>query len=757
MKTIISCIICIFFCNVILSQSLEKIKNRDFKLTHQHISNVSDVLHQYFVEIINNKEVVNSLYSKHTSKDLVVHFNDQSQAIKYRNPEFNYKNLNQALTSIAQHLELNAININFNDKGNVEQKLLIPNLSKDTIYTKQAYMVKEKELIPIWQIIIQTSTDWWDMRVDARSLEVLEKINWVSHCNFDVDHKDCNHNHLSSHETMMVPNSYNVFPLGIESPIHGSRSLQTNPANNVASPFGWHDTNGTAGAEHTKSKGNNVEAKEDKAGNNETTIGAFVEGGPNLEFDFPLNLTLPPVDNQNASLANLFYWNNVIHDVYYQHGFTEAAGNFQQNNYGKGGLGNDFVFADGLDGSGTNNANFGTPSDGLNPRMQMFLWNKNNFSITTPSNIAGNVTAAKAQFGSQNYTLTNQVVLSDPIDGCAIPLNNPSALSGKIAMIDRGNCEFGLKCLNAQNAGAIAVVVCNNVSGNPIAMPPGANGSSVTIPCVMFSQATCNTIKAELNNNIVVNVNLTSKQIDGSFDNLIIAHEYGHGISNRLTGGAANSSCLGNQEQMGEGWSDWLGLMLTMDANDTDTMGRGVGNYVTTENANGNGIRAHKYSTSMVTNPHTYNSIKTAAVPHGVGSVWCAMLWEMTWALINQYGFSSDFYNGNGGNNRAMKLVLEGMKLQPCNPGFVDGRDAILRADEIIYGGANKCLIWKAFAKRGLGIGAIQGSSASVADGVENFDVPLNCNNIQLSKTTTDLFAIPGDIIIYKIKVKNVS
>ena len=58
----------------------------------------------------------------------------------------------------------------------------------------------------------------------------------------------------------------------------------------------------------------------------------------------------------------------------------------------------------------------------------------------------------------------------------------------------------------------------------------------------------------------------------------------------------------------------------------------------------------------------------------------------------------------------AIALVTEGLKLQPCNPGFVDGRNAILDADVALYGGANQCLIWEAFAKRGLGVSAEQGS-----------------------------------------------
>jgi hypothetical protein len=64
------------------------------------------------------------------------------------------------------------------------------------------------------------------------------------------------------------------------------------------------------------------------------------------------------------------------------------------------------------------------------------------------------------------------------------------------------------------------------------------------------------------------------------------------------------------------------------------------------------------------------------------------------------------------------------MKLQPCNPGFVDGRDAILLADRLSNGGANQCLIWEAFARRGLGVSAVQGSSNNVNDGTEAFDVP---------------------------------
>ncbi|NND63846.1 MAG: HYR domain-containing protein [Flavobacteriaceae bacterium] len=217
---------------------------------------------------------------------------------------------------------------------------------------------------------------------------------------------------------------------------------------------------------------------------------------------------------------------------------------------------------------------------------------------------------------------------------------------------------------------------------------------------------------------------------DGDFDNLVIIHEYAHGISNRLTGGPSNTGCLGNQEQMGEGWSDFYGVIMTIEPGDLGTDPRGVGTYLFGQGAGGPGIRPFPYSTDFAVNPQTYDDIKTAAVPHGVGSVWSSILWEVTWELIGDHGFDPDIYNFTGnvnldaGNVQAFALVTEAMKLQPCSPGFVDGRDAIFAADVALYGGANECALWDAFARRGLGISADQGSSGSRSDGTEAFDTP---------------------------------
>src|SRR5690606_35354772 len=203
--------------------------------------------------------------------------------------------------------------------------------------------------------------------------------------------------------------SYNVYAFPLESPLWttpappaDARTLVANPDDPTASPFGWHDTDGVPGPEFTITRGNNVEAYTDVDNNNVPDPGSSPDGGGGLVFNFPLDLTQDPSTYRPAAVTNLFYWNNIIHDVMYQYGFDEPAGNFQVNNYGNGGLGGDDVRAEAQDGSGLNNANFGTPVDGFRPRMQMFVWTHplpNIVTVAPPSSAAGNYAASGAVFG----------------------------------------------------------------------------------------------------------------------------------------------------------------------------------------------------------------------------------------------------------------------------------------------------------------------------------------------------------------------
>lgn len=625
-------------------------------------------------------------------------------------------------------------------------------LSNEDIPVQLVYAVTPTGLKLCWDISIYPleADHWWSIRIDAQTGDEVDRNDWVSNCNFDgVSFHNHNHEAQPEQETevlMPMPapppstDQYNVFALPVESPNHGGRSLVVGPYDPVSSPYGWHDDNGAAGAEYTITRGNNVYATEDQ--NNDNNPGYAPDGGAALDFDFTLNMNQAASNYVDPAVTNLFYMNNVMHDVWYHYGFDEASGNFQENNYGNGGSASDYVNADAQDGGGMNNANFATPTDGNNPRMQMYLWSNPGpklLTVNSPSAVAGSYQAVQAGFGPALTTTpitTDLVIYDDNVpdnyDACETAVN-AAAMNGKIVLIRRGTCSFVNKVTNAQNAGAVAVIMVNNTSGAPITM--GGTSGTITIPSVMVSDIDGEALIAAIEGGSTVNATLVDQpayDLDGDFDNGIIAHEYGHGISTRLTGGASNSNCLNNNEQMGEGWSDWFALMMTMDVGDIPTDNRGIGTWVTGESPSGVGIRPAPYNTDFAVNNYTYDATNnnSLSVPHGIGFVWCTMLWDMTWALVDQYGFDPDLYNGTGGNNMAMHLVIEGLKLQPCSPGFVDGRDAILLADQMLYGGANQCLLWNVFANRGLGYSADQGSSNNRSDQTEAFDLPSWVQNV---------------------------
>jgi uncharacterized repeat protein (TIGR01451 family) len=657
-----------------------------------------------------------------------------------------------------------------------------------------------KAVILSWQIYLvpANTSDYWMIRVDANANQIISENNLTLYCNWDnnksINTKDnfvlsskknkttlINNNlqfftplKTQQHPNLVNDASYRVVPFPYESPTHcpTGTSLVSNPwtaAPGNATSLNWH-SNGTT--DYITTRGNNVWAQEDVDGNNGIGIAASSTNPTSpLSFDFQPDFSITPTEtalnqNQNFNITNLFYWNNIMHDVVYQYGFDEPAGNYQSNNQGRGGSGNDYVLADAQDGSGTNNANFSAPGDGTSGRMQMYLWNAvPTFTVNTPSSIAGQYQAVESNFSTANKLATvgpktgqvvyyNDDAAGTTHEGCAgVPVN---AVLGKIALIDRGNCNFTIKVKNAQLAGAIAVVMVNNVAGSPIIM--GGTDNTVTIPAVMISITDGAILKNQLSNNL--NVTMSAGQaIDGDVDNGVICHEYGHGISIRLTGGPANSSCLSNAEQMGEGWSDYYSLMVTQDwANSLLTDGmlkpRGIGTYVIGQLPSQVGIRSQKYCTDFDINNKVYASTVPAEI-HDLGEIWCATLWDMTWNIIEEAGsINPNIYNASapGGNSIALKLVTEAMKLQPCSPGFIDGRDAILKADSILYNSAYHCAIREAFRRRGMGIYASQGSSASVTDQVADY-TPF----VTITKSKSIAEAVEGQTVTYTTEVNSCS
>lgn len=588
---------------------------------------------------------------------------------------------------------------------------------------------------------------------------------------------EANSNQTSYRNMAINSSKYNVIPYPKESPLTGNPTLVTNPwtqnFNQNANTLKWNN-DGTKDYDITQ--GNNVYVQADDDGK-DATFGYAPKSStaiPDLTFNFLPDYNEDPVTDiftKSFGETNLFYWCNLMHDMSYQYGFDEVGGNFQASNIARGGKETDYVIADAQDASGTDNANFATPADGSKPRMQMFMWGPGASRITyanSPLDYAGYKLSKEGSFStnnklSQTGAITGDVVIykdlvnPDSSTGCG-QASNAAALAGKIVFIDRGSCAFTVKFKNAQTVGAKAVIIGNVASDDPrysdgssgnVLVNMGGTDNTITVPGVFVMHDTAVDMKTIINEGKTLNLTLSpTPNIDGALDNGVVAHEYTHGISTRLSGGPGNSGCISNAEAMGEGWSDYYGIMITQDwANSKITDGknkqRPVGNYAVGLDSSFGGIRTYPYSTSFDINPWVYDTLRLSkdikeytllgelsgdiAYRYFIGDFWCTTLWEMTWELVNSYGISPTVFDptGTGGNVIALSLVTQGLKLQKCSPGCVDGRDAILKADTLLYGGKYSKEIWKAFARRGLGFSATQGSTTKIKDGVGAYDLPL--------------------------------
>ncbi len=664
----------------------------------------------------------------------------------------------EAFSTALRHLNINNSGFELMDDKSGD----LINLPDSKVASIRFYYENNGSLIPAQLFFINQSKEnnHYATLVSLTTGEIIESNNLINECSFDSEHFSDGtqeQDHLLSHfnTTPLVKNSsskaatnatYNVFPFPLEAPTFGSRTLVTNPWDLAVSPEGWH-SNGTTN--YTDTRGNNVLAYVDNtASNNINGFSPQSTTTGSLTFDFPFaeSPTLSAYENRSSAVTNLFYANNMVHDIMYKFGFTETSRNFQANNFGKGGGQGDAVRAEAFDGSGYNNANFSSGSEILNgvgnwivsaPRMQMYLWN---YSVASNPRLFYTdpvlATRPPVNTGSANYGrqlmeegITGDVVIPTVANGCTAMA--AGSLTGKIAMVNAittGGCAYNIKAKTMQDAGAIGLIV-HRTTSNTISNISVSNVTNVTIPSIMIPKDEGDFITSEITAGRTVNVNLKNLAVgykNSSFDNGVMIHEYGHGISNRLTG--QGYSCLTSLEQMGEGWSDFFALMLTNSASASATQGRGIGTYSTNTATTGGGIRQYRYTTDMNVNPHTYaDTNSTGGQPHAVGEIWATMLWDLHWKMAEKYGYNSDVTaSATSGSAKTLQLVMDGLKLQPCNPNFVSGRDAILQADQLT-GGTDNCLIWNVFARRGLGFNASAGSSSSIADQVEDFTVPPAC------------------------------
>ena len=343
----------------------------EIEVTDHHVSSTSLANHYYLRQNINRLPIFNAIAN-------VTLFDEEIKSIGYEFVSLRTNKISAATPTVSiekilnyliQHLGINE-DVRFYEKIKTNNKYSFRSTisEEENVICELGYYAEKKQIKLCWDISIYhpSKSNWWSAKIDANNGALLDLNNWFNKCQFHSNtHSSLPYKHDCSNTNFLLNSNtaqYNVFELPIESPNHGQRNAVSNPADSTASPHGWHDTDGVSGAEHTITRGNNVYAYEDIADNN--SPGYSPDGGTALSFNFPYNINEQPTNNLDAAITNLFYTNNKIHDIFYHYGFDEQSGNFQEKNYSNIGLGGDYVRAEALDGSGTNNANFATPPEG---------------------------------------------------------------------------------------------------------------------------------------------------------------------------------------------------------------------------------------------------------------------------------------------------------------------------------------------------------------------------------------------------------
>jgi len=490
--------------------------------------------------------------------------------------------------------------------------------------------------------------------------------------------------------------------------------------------------------------GNNVDAYLDIAPPDGFTLGTDFRAQVSrssvfdAEFD-PILDANGDTEQQTAAATQLFYDINWFHDWYYAAGFDEASGNAQTSNFGRGGVEGDAIRAEAQDGSGANNANMSTPADGAAPRMQMYLWDFGPSSLTVigPEGVAGEYETGAAAFAPKRFDLDAPIVRADPPDACASLVGD---YTGRIVLIDRGGTTcgqfaFATKAANAQLAGAVGVIVANVPTSNDPDTPVNPSGTPpfpITIGVLTVDLSDGDRLRSALAEGSALEANLfrNSTLRDGDFDNQIVAHEWGHYISNRLVG---NSSGLGTNMGggLGEGWGDFHALLITVRPEDVDAPGNaswegvyGMGGYASAAFSPDGyyfGVRRFPYSTDLGKNPLTFRHISNdAPLPddvvnagdsdhtevHNIGEVWASMLWECYAALLRDSLGPTPRLSFEEARDRMRDYVVAAYKLTPSNPTLLDARDALL-ATALARDPVDLDRFSRAFARRGAGVFAI--------------------------------------------------
>jgi hypothetical protein len=563
----------------------------------------------------------------------------------------------------------------------------------------------------------------WSLVIDDRTAEVLFRKNLVA------EHP---HTYRVYADTQLRPQDG---PNGNDEIPDESATVATPPRTFVLPSLRTLDHAGISTGDPwlplgaTETVGNNADAYVDLNSPSGLSTGDFrapTSGAATFDYVYDDNLDASATDDQRrASIVHAFYVVNYLHDLFYDVGFDEVAGNAQANNYGRGGAGGDSMRVEVQDYSGRNNANMSTPSDGGRPRMQMYLWDeidRTALRVLSPPPVATDFETDDASFGPRDFDVTAEIVVATAggaADVCTPPLDQ--IITGKIALVEEGPCGDDVQTKNLQDAGAVAALIAPTSGG-----PDRLTGSiATTIGALSIGWEAADVLRAEVSTGPVqARIQRDEgEELGSSLDTLVVAHEWGHYISNRLIG---NSNGLVNKlgRGMGEGWSDFHGLLVTVQPEDRGVFGNdgydGVYAASNTVARRGPyfGIRRVPYSTNPSYNALAYRHIQDGeplpvgpptafgqsgasnSQVHRTGEVWATMLWESYAALLNDPD-----YTFTDARDRMMSYLVGGFKLTPVAPTMVEARDAILLA-AFARDPADFTTLYEAFARRGLGVGA---------------------------------------------------